>query len=1074
MISAGWRHLFIWLNCFVLSSEIETSYTIYASDLPVNQPSQILTNINQFREVFNENADVTCQFRLAGTVTMVDTNRNLFVLQDDVGAMAFSLNGKRISFQPGQLVIIEGDQASPYFESFPSYPYQPSGSDIKNSFEAPSNWGEYHLTRMRGFLHPPVTGEYTFWIASDNSSELWLSSNDSPTKAEKIAFIKSGDWVNQHEWFRYPSQRSETMNLSADKTYFIEAVSEQLLLDENLAVAWQPPGFRQSIIDGRYLTPWVENQEQIPLSQTNGILREYWTNYTFGSLAGIIEQKSFASMFVLKEARATVAGQGTWPEPKQIFLDQPLSPEDGYHWVKVQGTISFLGINGNSAILELAYKGGQAQVRVSDWQVNLPQRFQNRQVEIEGVCEGMQTANGYLMPGLIWTPSKEFISPIESTNLNNSVNMTSLNPFSEEMNDTNRVWSSFTSIRGVVTFNDRVFDRYFLFIQNDTVGVYVSQKSHQFSQLQIGQWVEIGGTLMSDGNTPSIDPAVVKVLGRRPIPQPMTQPVEIPTEASRNGQWTELEGVIHSINTNGTMVMMGKRGSVPVWIGQVSPKALTGYVDSTLRLRGVLSLVTDNDPVLLVPSRDFVETKEAAPEDPFGGLSCYTTEINDAAADNKWIHRVKIAGVVSYKNGRILFVQDDRGGVRIELLSNSSPVEIGDQVEVVGFPKNGSSSKTLTETLIHVVGSNAMLNPRKLNVAKANLTDYYDTLVRLAAKIVAQKSKGSDQILDLQEGQRFYEAVLASNFGRLPIFEPGSRLEITGVFDAEAFSDGEKSPEENDLSGPVKILLRGPQDVVVLRGAPWWTWKGFIFLAVILLTVIIIGSLVIYILRRRLERQRQAKFVFSRQILQSQEEERRRIAVNLHDALGQNLLFIKNQSHLATELPVGESAIRHLKEISDVTANILEEVRQITRNLRPYQLDRLGLTQAVLAIIKQVSENSSTVFASHVDKIDEIFDKEVEIHIYRIIQESLNNIVKHSGATEATIVIKRNAVTVLLSIRDNGQGFDMTLDRPVGFGLNSIMERVWILGGKSKIDTAPGCGANLIFEIPISRAQNEI
>jgi signal transduction histidine kinase len=276
------------------------------------------------------------------------------------------------------------------------------------------------------------------------------------------------------------------------------------------------------------------------------------------------------------------------------------------------------------------------------------------------------------------------------------------------------------------------------------------------------------------------------------------------------------------------------------------------------------------------------------------------------------------------------------------------------------------------------------------------------------------------------------------------------------------------------MSAPLNILLRGPLDVALVRGAPWWTWKGFVLLAGILMTVTIAGLSVIVILRRRLERQRLAKFIFSRQILQSQEEERRRIAVNLHDTLGQNLLFIKNQSHLAMQPPADESVIRHrLSEISEVTIHAIEEVRQITRNLRPYQLDRLGLTQAVQAVIKQVSANSPTVFASHVDEIDGIFDKESEIHIYRIIQESLNNIIKHSGATEATVVIKKQAGIVLLSIRDNGRGFDSTQEKSIGLGLNSITERAWILGGKSKIDASPGGGTSLTFEIPNSDFRNE-
>ncbi|HEY5040026.1 MAG TPA: PA14 domain-containing protein, partial [bacterium] len=404
------------------------------------------------------------------------------------GAMAVDLNGRRGSLEPGQLISIEGAKASPYFKSFPNYPYQPSGSDIRDSFEAPSNWGEYHLTRMRGYLHPPLTGKYTFWIASDNSSELWLSSDDEPRKAKRIAFIK--DWVKEHEWSHFPSQRSETISLSADKTYYIEAISEQLQLDENLAVAWQPPGFRQSILDGRYLAPLVESQDRTTLTATNGILREYWTNYTLGNVVGIIGQKPFTSMFVLKNAQVTVLGRGVWPEAQRILLDQPLLPENNYHWVKTHGTITFIGVNGNSVVLELAYNGTLAQVRVSNWEVSSLHSFQNRQVQVEGVCEGMQTANGYLVPGLIWTSGKENISLMESTNADTySVATTSLDHFADESSESNHIWSGFVSVSGVVTFNDQVLGKDFLFIQDDAAGIDISQADHHFSQLQVGQWV---------------------------------------------------------------------------------------------------------------------------------------------------------------------------------------------------------------------------------------------------------------------------------------------------------------------------------------------------------------------------------------------------------------------------------------------------------------------------------------------------------------------------------------------------------------------------------------------------------
>jgi signal transduction histidine kinase len=1030
----------------------------------------MLTNIDQFQAAFSQNNEITSPFHLIGTVTMVDTNRNLFVLQDATGSTAVNLNGKPFSLLPGQLVSMQGTRVSPYYVSFPKYPYQSSGWDIRHSFEAPTNWGEDHLTRMRGYLHPPFTGDYTFWIASDNSSELWLSSDTEPAKAERIAFIKTGDFVNSREWSRYPSQCSEPINLRAGQIYYIEAVSEQLLLYENLAVAWESPIFSRSLIDGRYLTPWIEKQDQAQWEGTHGILREYWTNYALGSLVGITGKKPFESVLTVKDAQVTVLGQGAWPEPRQISLDEPLLPRNYYRWVKLQGTIDFMGSDEHSATLEITGDQGQAQVRVSNWEESFPQRFQNRQVEVEGVCEGMQTANGYLMPSLIWTRTKRDISFVESSRTNlQSIGMPPLDHFTDESTNANQAWSGFFSLKGVVTFNDRVLGRDYLYIQDDAAGIYIYQGNQHLNQLQIGQWVDVGGTLLPGKYAPSLSPIEVTVLGSRPLPQPVTRPLELPVMTSRNGQWTELEGVVRSIDTNGTMTMMGKGGGISVWVGQTSRDVLKRYVDAVLRLRGVLSLVAQEEPLLLVPSRGFVEVEEQAPANPFEILPCSTLELNSFTGDAKLIHRIKMEGQVTYISGRSLFIQDAFGGAGVELVTNTS-AKIGDKVEVVGFPGNADVARTLTEGLLRVVGSGEPARPRQLDLNKGAPAGWRGTLVRLDATLLAQKTRGSEQLLDLQQSQHFYEAVLSPGSGQMPSLEPNSRLEITGICDVgRVASAREKSSGEGISLESVRIFLRSPRDVVVQGGPPWWTWKGL----ALLVAVIIMGLLLIYILRRRLESAQAEKFKFTRQILKSQEDERRRIAINLHDSLGQNLLFIKNQSRLAMQVPGDKAALQHrLDEISETASHSIEEVRQITHNLRPYQLDRLGLTQAVRAVTKQVSENSEILFANHVDDIDRIFDEESEIHVYRIIQESLHNIVKHSGATEATVVVKRQATGILLSIRDNGRGFDATHVNSAGLGLSGIKERVWILGGNSTLSSLPGQGTNLTIEIPTTGPHN--
>jgi hypothetical protein len=142
-------------------------------------------------------------------------------------------------------------QAVSDLTSSPDYPLNPSGSDQLTSFEAPTNWADNYGTRVRGYVHPPTTGNYTFWIASDDNSELWLSTNADPVNAARIAHVPG--WTNSRVWTNYAEQQSAAIPLTAGQKYYIEALQKEGGGGDNLAVTWsfnygQP-------IDGQYLSP---------------------------------------------------------------------------------------------------------------------------------------------------------------------------------------------------------------------------------------------------------------------------------------------------------------------------------------------------------------------------------------------------------------------------------------------------------------------------------------------------------------------------------------------------------------------------------------------------------------------------------------------------------------------------------------------------------------------------------------------------------------------------------------------------------------------------------------------------
>lgn len=207
---------------------------------------------------------------------------------------------------------------------------------------------------------------------------------------------------------------------------------------------------------------------------------------------------------------------------------------------------------------------------------------------------------------------------------------------------------------------------------------------------------------------------------------------------------------------------------------------------------------------------------------------------------------------------------------------------------------------------------------------------------------------------------------------------------------------------------------------------------------------------------------------YARQLLNAQELERRRIAAEIHDNLGQQLLIIKNWANYCLSKTSKTSKIRQqITQISDTADEALDTVRLMAKNLSPYHLDKAGLTATIHFMVVQVAESDSIEFVTEIENVDNLLPKEAEINLYRIVQESVNNIVKHSQATEAKVALKREADKLFLKITDNGIGFHEASYQQFGTGLNGMTERARMLGSELLVKSVPQQGTQIILEIPV-------
>lgn len=248
----------------------------------------------------------------------------------------------------------------------------------------------------------------------------------------------------------------------------------------------------------------------------------------------------------------------------------------------------------------------------------------------------------------------------------------------------------------------------------------------------------------------------------------------------------------------------------------------------------------------------------------------------------------------------------------------------------------------------------------------------------------------------------------------------------------------------------------------ILVTPPWWETTSVRFSAAVVIGLI--SMLVVQRKFRQLKQEQERQQHFSRQLIDSQEAERKRIASELHDGIGQNLLIISNalQMYLGAKRKKKED----IEQVTELTRETVREIRNISSNLHPHQLERLGLNRAIRSMAEHAAKTSTVRIAVTITEELKLRHPQDEIHLFRIIQETVNNILKHSGATEAEITVTTTPLHLQIMVRDNGKGFTMEDQRTDGLGMISLKERTRLLHGTLTVVSSPGAGTQLTFIIP--------
>ena len=465
--------------------------------------------------------------------------------------------------------------------------------------------------------------------------------------------------------------------------------------------------------------------------------------------------------------------------------------------------------------------------------------------------------------------------------------------------------------------------------------------------------------------------------------------------------------------------------------------------------------------------------EEVAPSDPFSLPTKKIAELLWFDPRASALQRTKLKGQILHaQTGEYLALEGQRG-FRI-LTSRPSSLEAGDIIEAVGFPKLDGPSPILLEAQIQKVGHDPLPVPVPVS-AKGLLDRNHDsTLIQVEAVLVGESTHSHMHILEMQAGPRHFMATQESvpySTRRLAV---GSRLQLVGVCASGRANRAETSNEPFSL-----LLIDGAGAIKVLEWPSWWTAAHALILAGVLASALGIAFVWITLLRYKVkvrtnqlrveiqERQRVEKD-------QAVEQERMRVAKDLHDELGAGLTTVGLLGALVKN-PVTPPDKRagYVDQITDSAHSLVTALDEIVWAVNPQNVIRSSLYWPIIsAYFAQPFLNAAGIACR--PEIEDSFsehplDPRIRHGVFLAFKEALNNVVRHSGATEVTVKILTADNQLIITITDNGHGIAKAGNQagPGQDGMVGMRDRLSHFGGSCLITTQEGRGTTVEFRIPV-------
>jgi signal transduction histidine kinase len=1022
--------------------------------------SPLVTNVAQLRSLVREERRQLCDLRLEAQVRAAIPSSGMLFLEDDSGAELIEGDWGGKTFRSGERVLLEGANCSVTRGEF----------DLKiGNGAVVENDGD----------HPPLEKNGSVYLKPGRRAVRLLWFNGWGGYGLEVKSEGGGHG-------RRPIPDSQLFHAqgkpAADGAELLPGLSYRCY-----------QGTWRRLPDFSSLTPVksgvADNFDIRVATRTQDVALEF-IGFLEITQAGVyrffVNSDDGAELFLEEEPpRLTVLGSASLPAPDKIVVGQSMSAiEEQAQWSEVEGELSFVSRTAAGAELEVISGGNHLKLRVLDAAKEPPSCIVHKRIRASGICQATYTEGGQRVAGELIVPGWESIQMLDASSrpvktdepLSKLPLLTNIKSVQQLKRDEARRGYP-ALIRGVITWISA--DSHSFMIQDETRGIYARHPSSWIPDLpRRGEYWEVDGVSDPADFSPIVMFKRGKRLGVGRLPAPVHPTWDQLMSGSLDAQYVELEGIVTAVQNRGVTLLM-REGKINVqWYenAQYVPAALK---DALVSVRGCL-FPARNYATHQVRVTQFIELGSAAvsvnelpPADPFAGEKKTAAELLFFDTQAGAFQRVSISGQIVHGRAGIYYMMDGTNGVRFQPRDSVNVrFQPGDLVEVAGLVELGGISPLLREAVARKTGWSALPNPRTLGASDLLNENYDSTVVRLEGMLVESRKTRTEQVLEMQAGLRSLVARLPIRGRPLEELEPGSRLELTGIYAGQ----GGSRIEGREVSS-FEVLLNSASDLRVLARPPWWTLQRLLIITGALAGVLILALGWISLLRRQVEKRtvqlrreiREREHAVNQRVL---EQERSRIARDLHDDLGSILTEI---SMLATQGPgtaiPSHDARQRLELIAGKSRCTVTALDELVWAVNP-QNDTLSSLAKYLA--SYTEEYLSTLDVLCRMQIPTALPEltipaEARHNLLLTVKEVLNNAVRHGRATEVLFALALQEARLEILIQDNGRGFEPQAVNG-GNGLTNLHERMRTLNGVCAVHSAPDKGTKVSLSWPLTES----